>query len=77
MATIIERDVHHDSGGSSSAAGAIVAIVAVVIILALAFFVLRYYSFGTTQVPQNTGTNPLNVNVQIPSGTNPAPTPTK
>ncbi|HVW66261.1 MAG TPA: hypothetical protein VHA78_00855 [Candidatus Peribacteraceae bacterium] len=69
MATIIERDVHHDSGSSNSAAGAIVAIIAVLVIVGLAFFALRYYGYGTTQAPQNTGTNPLNVNVQVPGTT--------
>lgn len=72
MTTIIERDVHQDSGGSNSATGAIVAIIAVLVIVGLAFFALRYYSFGTA-APAGTGTNPLNVNVHIPAGTNPTP----
>lgn len=74
MATIIERDVHHDSGNSNSA-GAIVAIVAVVIIVGLALFVLRFYPLGTTRAP-STGTTPLNINVQgqLPGATNPTPT---
>lgn len=72
MATLIEREIHHDhttDNGDSSAMTLIVTIIALVLIVGFALFFFRMLPFNTGTANDSGGS----ININLPSGETPAP----